>query len=103
MWAMHMLSSGPVNGQRSDPGRGPCHRTARLPALLGRRPPAAPRSDDTDIYDVDLGEGNDTATIAANNHAYAAIYGGKGNDVVYGGPGKDILSGGPGVDRVYQN
>ncbi|WP_327696361.1 calcium-binding protein [Streptomyces sp. NBC_00459] len=62
-------------------------------------------SDDSDIYDVDLGDGNDTATIAADNTAYATIYGGKGNDVLrgtswdvlYGQDGNDHLNGGGGV------
>ncbi|GAA3917376.1 hypothetical protein GCM10023084_80400 [Streptomyces lacrimifluminis] len=56
-------------------------------------------SDDSDIYDVDLGDGNDTATIAANNHAYAAIYGGKGNDVLVGN-GYTVLHGQDGSDRT---
>jgi hypothetical protein len=62
-------------------------------------------SDDSDIYDVDLGDGNDTATIDPNNSAYASIYGGKGNDVLvgnnsvvlYGQDGNDHLDGGGGV------
>ncbi|WP_105970419.1 calcium-binding protein [Streptomyces geranii] len=56
-------------------------------------------SDDSDIYDVDLGDGNDTATIAANNHAYATIYGGKGNDVLVGN-GYTVLYGQDGSDRT---
>jgi len=56
-------------------------------------------SDDTDIYDVDLGDGNDTATIAANNHAYATVYGGKGNDVLIGN-GYTVLYGQDGNDRT---
>ncbi|WP_405813854.1 calcium-binding protein [Streptomyces sp. NBC_01390] len=63
-------------------------------------------SDDSDIYDVDLGDGNDTATIdSQHNSAYATIYGGKGNDVLrgnasdvfYGQDGNDSISGGGGV------
>ncbi|ELP68937.1 calcium-binding protein [Streptomyces turgidiscabies] len=62
-------------------------------------------SDDSDDYDVDLGDGNDTVTIAANSSAYATIYGGKGNDVLtgtssevlYGQDGNDRLVGGGGI------
>ncbi|WP_055532903.1 calcium-binding protein [Streptomyces graminilatus] len=62
-------------------------------------------SDDSDIYDVDLGDGNDTATIdSQHNAALATIYGGKGNDVLrgnsaevfYGQDGNDTISGGEG-------
>lgn len=56
-------------------------------------------SDDSDIYDVDLGDGNDTATIHANSTAYSAIYGGKGNDVLTG-TGWDVLYGQDGNDRL---
>lgn len=62
-------------------------------------------SDDSDIYDVDLGDGDDTATIDPHNSAYASVYGGDGNDVLrgsdsavfYGGNGNDRLVGGGGV------
>ncbi|WP_037674466.1 calcium-binding protein [Streptomyces griseus] len=62
-------------------------------------------SDDSDIYDVDLGDRDDTATIPADNSAYAAIHGGSGNDVIrgsgasvlYGEAGNDRLAGGGGV------
>ncbi|MFE7835985.1 calcium-binding protein [Streptomyces sp. NPDC057474] len=62
-------------------------------------------SDDSDIYDVSLGDNSDTVTIAAANSAYAAIYGGTGNDVLlgnksvvlYGENGNDRIDGGGGV------
>ncbi|WP_149825490.1 calcium-binding protein [Streptomyces tailanensis] len=62
-------------------------------------------SDDSDIYDVNLGDGNDTATIASSLSAYASIYGGSGNDVLlgsnsvvlYGENGNDRTDGGGGV------
>ncbi|MGW0821996.1 calcium-binding protein [Streptomyces sp. NPDC002845] len=62
-------------------------------------------SDDSDIYDVHLGDGDDTATMDADNTAYASIYGGAGNDVLvgsawsvlYGGSGNDRIRGGGGV------
>ncbi|QFQ96954.1 calcium-binding protein [Streptomyces phaeolivaceus] len=62
-------------------------------------------SDDSDIYDVSLGDNNDTVTIAAANSAYAAIHGGTGNDillgnksvVLYGENGNDRIDGGGGV------
>lgn len=56
-------------------------------------------SDDSDIYDVSLGDGNDTVTIAAANSAYAAIYGGTGNDVLVGN-GYVVLHGENGNDRI---
>lgn len=60
-------------------------------------------SDDSDDYDVDLGDGNDTATVTGS--AYTSIHGGKGNDVLkgsaaavfYGDDGNDRLDGGGGV------
>ncbi|MFF9039616.1 calcium-binding protein [Streptomyces sp. NPDC014892] len=62
-------------------------------------------SDDSDIYDVSVGDGNDTVTVAAANSAYAAIHGGSGNDVLlgnnsvvlYGENGDDRTDGGGGV------
>ncbi|UUU34193.1 calcium-binding protein [Streptomyces sp. CA-210063] len=56
-------------------------------------------SDDSDIYDVSLGDGNDTVTIAAANSAYAAIYGGTGNDVLLGN-NSVVLHGENGNDRI---
>jgi serralysin len=56
-------------------------------------------SDDSDIYDVDLGDGDDTATIDAGNSAYASVYGGRGDDVLLG-TGSDVLYGQDGNDRI---
>ncbi|MGW0846591.1 calcium-binding protein [Streptomyces sp. NPDC002787] len=56
-------------------------------------------SDDSDIYDVSLGDGDDTVTIAAANSAYAAIYGGSGNDILLGN-GSVVLYGENGDDRT---
>ncbi|MEU1019037.1 calcium-binding protein [Streptomyces sp. NPDC005898] len=61
-------------------------------------------SDDSDSYDIDLGDGNDTATVAPAGQAWAGIYGGKGDDVIkaspsalpHGGDGDDRLDGGGG-------
>ncbi|MET7884955.1 calcium-binding protein [Streptomyces avermitilis] len=60
---------------------------------------------DLDSLIVDLGDGNDTATVDPDNNGYARIYGGPGNDtltghgvdVLYGQGGNDHLSGGGGV------
>ncbi|GAA3910511.1 hypothetical protein GCM10023084_73260 [Streptomyces lacrimifluminis] len=41
-------------------------------------------TDFTDDYYIDLGDGNDTVSIAADNYAYSTIHGGKGNDVLVG-------------------
>jgi Ca2+-binding RTX toxin-like protein len=62
-------------------------------------------SDDSDDFDVDLGDGNDTATIDPDSSPYATVYGGKGNDVlrgsdsnvIYGQDGNDRISGGGGI------
>ncbi|MGW5694709.1 calcium-binding protein [Streptomyces asiaticus] len=62
-------------------------------------------SDDSDNFDVDLGDGNDTAKIDPNGSAYAGIHGGVGNDVLqgsaaptfYGEGGNDKIDGGGGV------
>ncbi|MEU4799404.1 calcium-binding protein [Streptomyces sp. NPDC023327] len=61
-------------------------------------------SDDSDSYDIDLGDGNDTATLAPDSQAWAGIYGGTGDDVIkaspsalpHGGDGDDRLDGGGG-------
>ncbi|MDX3851977.1 calcium-binding protein [Streptomyces sp. AK02-01A] len=65
-------------------------------------------SDDSDNYDVDLGDGDDTATVNADSSAYSSIHGGPGDDVLqgsaadvlYGDDGNDRLDGGGGVWSV---
>ncbi|WP_339129926.1 calcium-binding protein [Streptomyces sp. f51] len=60
---------------------------------------------DLDTLIVNLGDGNDTATVDPDNAGYSRIYGGRGNDtltghgrdVLYGQDGNDHLSGGGGV------
>ncbi|MGH4035894.1 calcium-binding protein [Actinomycetota bacterium Odt1-20B] len=61
-------------------------------------------SDDSDSYDIDLGDKDDTATLGADSDAWAGVYGGAGNDVIkgsanamlHGGDGDDKLDGGGG-------
>ncbi|MFK4066715.1 calcium-binding protein [Streptomyces sp. NPDC029674] len=61
-------------------------------------------SDDSDTYRIDLGDKNDTATLAPDSQAWAGVYGGAGNDVIkasesallHGGDGDDRLDGGGG-------
>ncbi|MBW8735576.1 MAG: calcium-binding protein [Streptomyces turgidiscabies] len=43
-------------------------------------------TDFTDMYYIDLGDGDDTVTIPAANDVSATIFGGKGNDVLNGNP-----------------
>ncbi|MGW0705214.1 calcium-binding protein [Streptomyces sp. NPDC002643] len=57
-------------------------------------------SDDTDIYDVTVRDGNDKVTIPADNSAYATIYGGPGNDVLDSASGAPVLKGEDGNDRL---
>jgi Ca2+-binding RTX toxin-like protein len=60
---------------------------------------------DLDSLIVDLGDGDDRATVDADSGAYTRIYGGTGNDaltghgrdVLYGQDGNDTLSGGGGA------
>ncbi|MEU6274955.1 calcium-binding protein [Streptomyces populi] len=52
--------------------------------------------DDSDRYDVDLGDGNDTATVTG---ALTTVYGGKGNDVIKG-DSQAVLFGDDGNDRI---
>ncbi|MGW1671695.1 calcium-binding protein [Streptomyces sp. NPDC002324] len=61
--------------------------------------PIPMNSDDTDIYDVGLGDGDDTVTIAAANSAYATIYGGTGDDILLGNRSV-VLHGENGDDRI---
>ncbi|MER6141131.1 calcium-binding protein [Streptomyces sparsogenes] len=56
-------------------------------------------SDDSDNFDVNLGDGDDTATVDADSHAYSSIYGGPGDDVIKGSA-RDVLHGGDGDDRL---
>ncbi|MFF5718229.1 calcium-binding protein [Streptomyces buecherae] len=61
-------------------------------------------SDDSDSYDISLGDLDDTATLEPDSHAWAGVYGGRGNDVLrasasamlYGEEGDDRLDGGGG-------
>ncbi|MCQ8191950.1 calcium-binding protein [Streptomyces rugosispiralis] len=62
-------------------------------------------SDDSDDFDVDLGDGDDTAKIDPDGSAYGGIHGGAGDDVLqgnaadvfYGEGGNDKIDGGGGV------
>ncbi|NEC92159.1 calcium-binding protein [Streptomyces sp. SID12501] len=56
-------------------------------------------TDFTDDYYIDLGNGNDTVSIAADNYAYSTIYGGKGNDVLVGNSQTELY-GQDGNDRT---
>ncbi|WP_149829301.1 calcium-binding protein [Streptomyces tailanensis] len=57
-------------------------------------------SDDTDIYDVTVRDGDDTVTIPAGNSAYATIYGGPGSDFIDSASGAPVLKGEDGNDRL---
>ncbi|AJT69809.1 hypothetical protein T261_8214 [Streptomyces lydicus] len=56
-------------------------------------------SDDSDSYDIDLGDKDDTATLEPDSDAWAGVYGGKGNDVLKGSTSA-MLHGGDGDDRL---
>ncbi|WKX69309.1 calcium-binding protein [Streptomyces sp. XD-27] len=56
-------------------------------------------SDDSDSYDIDLGDKNDTATLEPDSDAWAGVYGGKGNDVLKGSASA-MLHGDDGDDRL---
>ncbi|MFI9028059.1 calcium-binding protein [Streptomyces sp. NPDC053560] len=56
-------------------------------------------SDDSTDYEVDLGDGDDRATIASESGAIGAIQGGAGNDVLKG-TGQTQYNGGDGNDRI---
>ncbi|WP_392966376.1 calcium-binding protein [Streptomyces sp. LN245] len=55
---------------------------------------------DLDTLIVNLGDGNDTATVAPDNRGYSRIYGGSGNDSLTG-HGRDVLYGQDGNDHLY--
>ncbi|AVH58167.1 MULTISPECIES: calcium-binding protein [Streptomyces] len=54
---------------------------------------------DLDSLIVDLGDGDDTVTVNANNSGYSRIYGGAGDDTLTG-HGRDVLYGQDGNDRL---
>ncbi|EPH45739.1 calcium-binding protein [Streptomyces aurantiacus] len=56
-------------------------------------------SDDSDSYDIDLGDKDDTLTLRPDSNAWAGVYGGKGNDVLKGSTGS-MLRGQDGNDRI---
>lgn len=56
-------------------------------------------SDDSTTYEVDLGDGDDTATITSDSSAIAALHGGAGDDVLKG-TGQNQFNGGDGNDRI---
>ncbi|MFD3311074.1 calcium-binding protein [Streptomyces sp. NPDC058694] len=56
-------------------------------------------SDDSDIYDVELGDGNDTVTVGDDVYTQGTLYGGPGDDVILG-KGANNLNGGDGDDRL---
>jgi hypothetical protein len=49
---------------------------------------------------VDMGQLDDTVTVASNVTVPVSIAGGSGNDTLNGGPEPDVLSGGDGNDRL---
>ncbi|WP_305127401.1 calcium-binding protein [Streptomyces longispororuber] len=61
-------------------------------------------SDDSDSYDIDLGDQDDTAALEPDSRAWAGVHGGEGDDVItasasamlYGDGGDDELDGGGG-------
>ncbi|OON74903.1 calcium-binding protein [Streptomyces tsukubensis] len=61
-------------------------------------------SDDSDSYDIDLGDEDDTATLEPDSDAWAGVHGGPGDDVLkgsassilHGDDGDDSLDGGGG-------
>ncbi|WP_151482773.1 calcium-binding protein [Streptomyces albicerus] len=56
-------------------------------------------SDDSDIYDVDLGDGDDTVTVGDDVFTQGTLSGGPGDDVIRG-KGANVLEGGDGDDRL---
>ncbi|GGX66968.1 calcium-binding protein [Streptomyces minutiscleroticus] len=56
-------------------------------------------SDDSDDYDVDLGDEDDTATLGPDSDAWAGVHGGAGDDVLTGSASA-MLHGEDGDDRL---
>lgn len=56
-------------------------------------------SDDSDSYDIDLGDQDDTATLEPDSDAWAGVYGGAGNDVLKGSASA-MFHGDDGDDRI---
>ncbi|MBH5333702.1 calcium-binding protein [Streptomyces pactum] len=56
-------------------------------------------SDDSTAYEVDLGDGDDTATVVSDSGAIAAVHGGTGDDTLKGN-GQVQYNGGAGDDRI---
>ncbi|MFJ6567995.1 calcium-binding protein [Streptomyces sp. NPDC091292] len=56
-------------------------------------------SDDSDSYDIDLGDKDDSATLDPDSSAWAGVHGGPGNDVLKGSPSA-MLYGEGGDDRI---
>lgn len=52
---------------------------------------------------LNLGDGNDTATLAASVTAPGNFYGGDGDDTLRGGSGADTFDGGAGADDIGDN
>ncbi|KAF4408064.1 calcium-binding protein [Streptomyces lycii] len=61
--------------------------------------PAPLGSDDSTIYEADLGDGDDTVTVTSDNSAIAAVHGGPDNDVLQG-VGQIQYNGDGGDDRI---
>ncbi|MFC8669569.1 calcium-binding protein [Streptomyces sp. NPDC057199] len=56
-------------------------------------------SDDSDIYDVDLGDGDDAVTVGEDTFTQGTLDGGPGDDVIRG-KGANVLKGGDGDDHL---
>ncbi|WP_432011246.1 calcium-binding protein [Streptomyces cucumeris] len=56
-------------------------------------------SDDSDSYDIDLGDEADVAALEPDSHAWARIHGGKGDDILKGSASA-MLHGEEGDDRL---
>lgn len=75
------------------------HTTVQCAVLIPQN------SDDSDSYDIDLGDGDDTVKLGADSSAYAGVHGGAGDDVLqgsaadvfWGEDGDDTIDGGGGI------